>query len=94
MLAACGTPSALFDNSDGTAQHEAFRRYLTQTVQPILGRVLAKELTDKLEVEVGLTFDGLYAHDLVGRATAFKNLVAGGVSVQDALITPGPIAGE
>ena len=94
VLAACGTPSALFDDSDGTSQRESFRRYLTTVVQP-LSRLLERELADKLDApDVGLSFDGLYAHDLQGRATAFQKLIAGGLPVQEALVTSGLIAGE
>ena len=48
---------------------------------------LEAELRQKLEADVGLSFDGLYAHDLQGRATAFSKLIAGGLPVQDALVT-------
>ena len=92
VLAACGTPPGLFDGkADGTNQRESFRRYLTATVLP-LARALERELTDKLEVPVTLNFDGLYAHDLVGRASAFQKLIAGGVSVNEALSTSGLLA--
>ena len=33
VLSACGTPPSLFTDADGTSQREAFRRYLTLTVQ-------------------------------------------------------------
>ena len=88
VLSACGTPPALFDDSDGTAQRESFRRYLTLTVMP-LAKALEAELTAKLETPVTLSFDGLYAHDLQGRAAAFQKLVAGGVAVNEALATSG-----
>ncbi len=93
VLAACGTPPALFDDSDGTAQRESFRRYLTLTVMP-LAKVLERELSAKLEVDVTLKFDGLYAHDLQGRAVAFQKLVAGGVPVNEALATSGLLGNE
>ena len=83
MLAACGTPPALFDDSDGTAQRESFRRYLTLTVMPI-AKVLAHELSTKLEAGIALNFDSLYAHDLQGRATSFKKLIEGGMSIEKA----------
>ena len=94
----CSQPAeprpALFDDSDGTSQRESFRRYLTTVVQP-LSRLLERELADKLDApDVGLSFDGLYAHDLQGRATAFQKLIAGGLPVQEALVTSGLIAGE
>ena len=88
VLAACGTPPALFDDSDGTAQRESFRRYLTLTVMPI-AKVLAHELSAKLEAGISLNFDSLYAHDLQGRATSFQKLVAGGVPVNEALVISG-----
>ena len=94
VLAACGTPPALFDDSDGTSQRESFRRYLTTVVQPLAG-ILERELADKLDApDVGLSFDGLYAHDLQGRASAFQKLIAGGLPVNEALVTSGLIAGE
>ena len=94
VLAACGTPPALFDDSDGTAQRESFRRYLTLTVQP-MAQVLESELADKLDApDVRLSFEGLYAHDLQGRATAFTKLIAGGLDVQQALVTSGLLAAE
>ena len=94
VLAATGTPPALFDNSDGTSQRESFRRYLTLTVQP-MARVLARELAHKLDAPgVSLTFDDLYAHDLQGRATAFQKLVKAGVPVTEALTTSGLLASD
>ena len=77
VLAACGTPPALFDDSDGTAQRESFRCYLTLTVQPI-ARVLERELSAKLEADVSLKFDELYAHDLAGQAMVFSGLAQAG----------------
>ena len=47
-------------------------------MQP-LGRLLAGELSSKLEVDIGLDFPGLYAHDLAGRARAFQSMVGGGM---------------
>ena len=92
VLAATGTPPALFNDADGTSQRESFRRYLTTVVQP-LGRLLEAELREKLDApELSIGFDGLYAHDLVGRASAFSKLIAGGLPVQDALVTSGLIA--
>ena len=44
-----------------------------------------------LEAPVSLTFDN-YTLDLAGRAQAFQKLVAGGVSVSEALATSGLLA--
>ena len=89
VLSATGTPPSLFTDSDGTSQREAFRRYLTLTVQP-LAAVLERELADKLDApDVKLRFESLYAHDLQGRATAFQKLVTAGMNVNEALVTSG-----
>lgn len=91
-LAACGTPPSMFISDDGTAQREALRRWHMNVVIP-MARILERELTEKLETEVKLTFDN-YPLDLAGRAQAFQKLVAGGVPVSDALITSGLLEGE
>ena len=54
--------------------------------------MLTDELSAKLEGRVRLNFDGLYAHDLVGRASSFQRLTAAGVPVQEALQTSGLLA--
>ena len=92
VLAATGTPPSLFMDADGTAQREAVRRWHLGTVLP-LARLLEHELTAKLESPVRLRFDS-YPLDLAGRAQAFQKLVAGGVAVNDALVTSGLMAGE
>ena len=91
-LAACGTPPDLFQPADGTAQREALRRWHMGTVEPLAG-LLAAELSAKLETPVRLRFDR-YPLDLAGRAQAFQKLVAGGVSVTEALATSGLLADE
>ena len=90
VLAACGCSPALFDDSDGTSKREALRQWHLGTVQP-LARLLEAELSLKLETPVRLRFD-LYNVDLAGRAQAFQKLVAGGVAVQEALVTAGLLA--
>ena len=84
MLAASGLPPDLASVSTAQGQREAFRRYLTMTVLP-LSALLVRELQDKLETDVSLSFTGLYAHDLIGRASALKSLVAAGVPLEKAL---------
>ena len=92
VLAACGTPPSLFVDADGTAQREALRRWHQGTVLP-LARVLEHELATKLETEVRLRFDN-YPKDLAGRAMSFQKLVAGGVGVNEALMTTGLLGDE
>ena len=90
VLAACGASPALWDDSDGTAKREAMRQWYLGTVQP-LATVIGEELSAKLDAPVRLAFD-LYNVDLAGRAQAFTKLVAGGVSVNEALVTAGLLA--
>ena len=89
-LAACGASPALFDDSDGTSKREALRQWFMGTVRP-LAMMLERELSVKLEADISLTFDG-YPLDLQSRATTFQKLVAGGVSVNEALATSGLLA--
>ena len=78
VLACCGVPPSLAAaGAEGTAQREAFRRFLHLCVAP-LARLVEAELSDKLDGEVSLSFDGLFAGDLSGRARAFQSLVGGG----------------
>ena len=63
-------------------------------VEPLLNLV-AEEVAAKLETRVSFDLGGLWAHDLQGgRAAAFQKLVAGGVPVQEALVTSGLLAAE
>ena len=78
MFAACGVPLSLAIDSDGTGQRESYRRLLHSTVVP-LAKIVSEELTDKLETDVSLSFDSLFAADLSGRARAFQSLVGGGM---------------
>ena len=88
VLAACGCSPAMFDDSDGTAKREAQRVFLHGTVRP-LGKLLAAELSAKLETPVSLDFSGLYMHDLAGRASAFQKLVTGGMAPEKAAALSG-----
>ena len=92
VLAATGTPPSLFLDSDGTSQREAVRRWHLGTVLP-LARLVEHELSAKLETPIKLRFDN-YPMDLAGRAQAFQKLVAGGVAVNEALVTAGLIAAD
>ena len=94
VLAACGIPPAMFlpKSSDG-GQREAYRRWCALVVQP-LGRLLAAELSLKLETEVTLGFEKLYAHDLAGRARAAASMVQSGVDPAKAMALSGLMEGE
>ena len=88
VLAACGCSVAMFDDSDGTSKREAERIWLHSTVRP-LGKLLATELSERLETPVELNFDQLYMHDLAGRAASFVKLVSGGMSIERAAALSG-----
>ena len=92
MVAACGASVSLFTDADGTAQPEAWRRWHLGTVAS-LARLLAHELTVRLETSVKLRLDK-YPIDLAGRASAFKALITGGVAVTQALATSGLLADD
>ena len=53
------------------------------TIQP-LGKLVSAELSMKLDADVRLSFDGLFAADLSGRARAFQSMVGGGMDVTKA----------
>ena len=89
VLAACGVPPDLMlPGSAGTGQREAFRRWYSSTAEP-LARMVEHELTVKLETPVNLDLTNLYAHDLVGRASALQKLVMAGTPAADALALSG-----
>ena len=90
VLAASGCSPSLFNDADGTSKREALRQWHLGVVMP-LARQIEHELTTKLDTDVRLRFD-LYNVDLAGRATAFQKLVAGGVAVNEALVTSGLMA--
>ena len=87
VLAATGTPPALFLDSDGTSQREAVRRWHLNTVKP-MARLLQDELAEKLEAPVRLRFDN-YAEDMVSRAAVVQKLVQSGESLGKALAVVG-----
>ena len=93
VLAACGCSVAMFDDSDGTSKREAQRMFLHSTVRP-LGKLLAAELSERLETPMALSFDNLYMHDLAGRASAFQRLVAGGMPLERAMALSGLMTSE
>ena len=85
VMLACGIPTALVSNSDGTAAREGVRRMLTTTVLPI-ARIIEVELRQKLDPAAELSFSELAASDLTGRARAVGSLVkSGGIDKERAL---------
>ena len=84
IAAACGVPPALlFSLQDGTAQRESYRRFLHTTVTP-LAKMVAAELTAKLDAEVTFNHQGLAAADVASKARAYGTLVSNGYPDADA----------
>ena len=93
VLAACGVPPPLVAGGDGTAAREAWRRFLHGTISP-LGAIVAEEAGAKLGIDVGLSFDRLFASDLSGRARAFQSMVNGGMALDQAAALAGLMEAE
>ena len=91
VLGACGVPVSLATDADGTSQREAWRRFVMGAVEP-LAAIVATEVAEKLETPVTFDFGPLWAHDVAGRASAFKTLVAGGMDVAEAAQVSGVLA--
>ena len=88
VLSCCGISPALFDSRAAAASREAYRQLLHGVVAP-LGRIVAAELTSKLEAEVAFDWAELRAGDIAGRARAFQSLVGGGMDVAKAAALAG-----
>ena len=92
VLSACGVPPTLFvANSDGTAQREAFRRFMHASLVP-MARMIETECRVKLD-SPGLELDlsAIHAADTAGRSRAFKQLVEAGVHPEDAAMNTGVV---
>ena len=60
-----------------------------------LARIVASELSDKLDLPgLSMGFEALYGSDIVGRASAFKRLVEGGMAVEKAASLSGLVAAD
>ena len=85
ILAACGVPPTLAAvSSDGTAQREAFRRFLVSTIRPV-AQIIETELQAKLDPAAELRFSDLAASDVTGKARAASSLIKGGIEKERAL---------
>ena len=93
IYAACGIPLSIVTTSEGTGQREGFRRLLHSTIMP-LAKIVSEELSEKFETPISLSFDGLFAADLSGRARAFQSLVGGGMDVTKAASLAGLMQAE
>ena len=93
VLSACGINPSLVMDAQGTAQREAYRQFLFGTVAP-LGRMVAAELTAKLDTEVSLDWEELRASDIAGRARAFGVMVSNGMDLTQAAGLSGLLSAE
>lgn len=86
VWSACGIPPGLAGGLrvDGTLARENYRRWVMASVEPV-AKVLAVEASRALGESVSFSFQGLWAHDLQGRAAAFQRLVAGGMDPERAV---------
>lgn len=66
ILSACGVPAELVTGkAEGTGGREAWRRFLHGSVDPV-AKLVAEELTLKLEQDVTLDLSSLHASDVRG----------------------------
>ena len=83
VAAACGVPPMLFEASGAAPLRESWRQFLHASVQPV-ARLVAAELSAKLEQDIGLDLTGLHASDIMGKARAFQSLTGGGMDADRA----------
>ena len=95
VASACGVPAVLLSaGGDGSARREAYRLFLHTSIAP-MGRLVTAELRSKLDMpDLKMSFDGLFASDLSGRARAFQSLVHGGMDVSQAAALAGLVGAE
>ena len=93
IIAACGFNPSLFQVGPAAAIREAWRLALFGVLSP-LGRKVERELQDKLEDTVTLSWQELRASDLSGRARAFQSMVGGGMDVVKAVAIAGLMTPE
>ena len=94
---ALGVPcSLILPGAPGTAARDGWRRFHVSTLRP-LARVLAAELTAKLEADVSINLDALQPADAAAadarvaqsRANAVARLVDAGMALADARAVAG-----
>ena len=84
VLSVHGVPQSVVNPSDATSAREGWRQFLHGTIAPI-GRIVAQELSAKLETKIELDWRELQASDVQGRARAYSSLVTAGMSSDDAM---------
>ena len=83
ILAVHGISPALFDATAGASAREGYRQFLHSVIAP-LGKLVAGELSEKLEADIALDWRELKAGDIAGRARAFQSMVGAGMDITKA----------
>lgn len=84
IMGAAGVPPALLLGADAAGLRESYRVFQRLSVEP-LSRSLLPELRLKLETpDLALSFEGLGAGDITGRARALRSLVEAGIELPEA----------
>ena len=86
-------PPILRSDSNSQAQREAWRRFILSSCTG-LARKISQELSVKLETEIRLTFENLYAHDQMGRSAALSKMVQSGMPLEQAVTLSGVLISE
>lgn len=85
LLTSAGVSPVLADSrADGGSRREAFRQLLHSTVQP-MAKIVERELSEKLETPITISFRSLAAGDTAGRTRSVKQLVDAGATLDLAL---------
>ena len=81
---ACGIPRALLDSTaSGQASREAWRQFVSTAIDG-LARRLEAQILDQVGVAVSFDTAPLGGRDLLARASAFRRLKEGGLTIADA----------
>ena len=88
VVASCGLSPSLWFDAQGTGKRESYRQALHSVIAP-LGRIVAAELTAKLETDVQLDWTELRAGDISGRARAMASMVKAGMDLTKAMALSG-----
>ncbi len=83
VWAAMGLNASLFESGQGTGAREAWRQALFGVISP-LGKIVADELSAKLDATIALDWSELRSSDISGRARAFQSMVGGGMDLAKA----------
>lgn len=95
VAGACGIPPGLVMGLkvDGTLAREQYRRFVMASAEPVAS-MIAADASEALDADVSFDFSGLWAHDLVGRASTFQKLVAGGMDLERAVAVSGLVVAD